>query len=121
MPRYITIPPPVKLFHPDTGEPILVQGTDVHADAYFASAIRHLTNEIIKAKTLDLADALELRLILTQADVGTEVEIPEDAWWEALVEAFKRPDGFHLAYLIASRQHILAVTQATTEPRVSQT
>jgi hypothetical protein len=121
MPRYITIPPPVKLFHPDTGAPILVQETDVHAEAFFATAIRHLTNEIIKSKTMDLADALELRLILTQADVGTEVEIPEDAWWDELVETFKRPNGFHLAYLIASRPHVLAVTQATTEPRVSQT
>jgi hypothetical protein len=113
--HYITIPPPVRLFHQDTGAPILVE-KDVQAEADFATVIRHLTNEMLKMKSLDLLEVIELRVALTRAEIGQEVKI-EDVWWEKLVEAFRRPDGFHIAYLVASKPHVLAITNAPTKPR----
>ena len=89
--RYITIPPPVKIFHPDTGAPVMIEATGLQAEADFASAIRHITNEMLKANELNLLDTLELRIALASTEVGQEVKI-EDAWWEKLVEAFQRPN-----------------------------
>jgi hypothetical protein len=117
--RYIVIPPNVKIVSPvDDATPVLDAATGLQAEGDFASAVRNLTNEILKAKTLDLLDALELRIRLTSAKVGDEVAL-EDKWWEALVEAFKRPDGFTPIYLTSCRPHVMAVLEATTAPRVS--
>lgn len=114
--RYITIPPSVKIFNPDTDEPVLDVKTGLQAEAGFAPAIRHLTNEMIKAKVMDYLEIVELRLALVGAKVGEEVGI-EDTWWEAIVAAFKKTEGFTVMYITAARPHILAVNNATTEPR----
>lgn len=116
--RYITIPPNVKIVSPVDDTPLIDATTGLQAEGDFASAARNLTNEIMKAKTLDLLDVMELRVRLTIPKVGDEVGI-EDKWWEVLVEAFKRPDGFTLMYLASCKPHVLAVIEATTTPRVS--
>ena len=114
--RYLPIPPNVKIVDPVSGAPVLDANTGLQAEGDFVSAVRNLTNEILKARTLDLLDALELRMRLTSAKVGEEVAL-EDKWWEALVEAFKRPDGFTLMYLVSSQPHVAAVNEATTVPK----
>lgn len=116
--RYLIIPPNVKVVDPNTDAPLIDANTGLQAEGDFISAARNLTNEILKAKTLDLLDVMELRMRLTSAKVGDEVAL-EDKWWEALAAAFKRPEGFTLMYLASCRPHILAVNEATTEPRVS--
>lgn len=114
--RYLVIPPNVKIVDPNTDAPLIDANTGLQAEGDFVSAVRNLTNEILKAKTLDLLDVMELRMRLTSAKVGDEVAL-EDKWWEALVEAFKRPDGFTTIYLWSCRPHILAVFDATATPR----
>jgi hypothetical protein len=117
--RYIIVPPNVKIVSPvDDATPVLDAATGLQAEGDFVSAVRNLTNEIMKAKTLDLLDALELRIRLTSAKIGEEVAL-EDKWWEALVETFKRPDGFTLVYLASCKPHVMAVNEATTSPRSS--
>ena len=114
--RYLIKPPNVKLVNPVDDSPLIDPSTGLQAEGDFNSAARNLTNEIMKARTLDLLDIMELRMRLTSAKVGEEVGL-EDKWWEALVEAFKRPDGFTLMYLVSSRLHVAAVNEATTTPR----
>lgn len=114
--RYILKPPPVKIVNPETDDPVIDPKTGVQAEGDFDMAVRHLCSEMLKTKALDVLDIIELRLALTRAEVGEEVGI-EEAWWEKLVEAFKRPDGFTVMYLASSKPHILAVNEATTEPR----
>lgn len=114
--RYLTIPPNVRIVDPISDAPLVDPNSKLPLEGDFASAVRNLTNEILKTKALDLLDALELRIRLTSAKVGDEVGI-EDKWWEALVEAFKRPDGFTMMYLASCRPHVMAVNEATTTPR----
>jgi hypothetical protein len=113
--RYIIIPPAVRAIDPASDTPCVdEQGNP--AMFTFAVAARGLCSEILRTKSLDVLDVIELRMRLTFAKEGDEVAI-EDEWWPALVEAFKRPSAMLPAYLIASTPHILAVKNATTSSR----